>query len=452
MPRVLLYHASRDLVPLYAVYSLLFADHGISASHISLLLIIWSATSFVFEVPSGAWADTFDRRRLLVVSAVVYAAGFATWMIWQTFPGFALGFVLWGLSSSLMSGTFESLVYDELVSAAPSDAYPSLIGWAHSTALVANLAATLLAAPLLALGGYALVGWASVAICGGQARPRGDAARLRAGPTPRPRLAARRDRARRVALRRDAPRRSRRVAAPSRRASDPAAGGGHGRPDGLRRVLPARGPGPRGLHRRHPAAGRDHGRRAGGRHGPGRPHRAPRRARRGRSARPSGALLVSVGALVTPYVGFVAIGVGYGVLNNAMLVGETRLQDTITGPARATVTSVLGFLEEIVRPRGVRRVRARLARARLPGPRGAAGGPGPRGGSRPWLGACRRPGGSARILRSARRRPNLSRHAVAARAARRAGGSSRWTSRSPTWPWPTSAGPRSPSPSTRCPA
>jgi hypothetical protein len=29
-------------------------------------------------------------------------------------------------------------------------------------------------------------------------------------------------------------------------------------------------------------------------------------------------------------------------------VGETRLQDTITGPARATVTSVLGLLEEVV--------------------------------------------------------------------------------------------------------
>jgi hypothetical protein len=61
-----------------------------------------------------------------------------------------------------------------------------------------------------------------------------------------------------------------------------------------------------------------------------------------------GALLVSLGALSAPYAGFVAIAVGYGLLNNAMLVGETRLQDTITGPARATVTSVLGLLEEVV--------------------------------------------------------------------------------------------------------
>jgi len=60
-----------------------------------------------------------------------------------------------------------------------------------------------------------------------------------------------------------------------------------------------------------------------------------------------GAVLISVGALVSPYVGFVAIAVGYGLCNNAMLVGETRLQDTITGPARATVTSVLGVLEEV---------------------------------------------------------------------------------------------------------
>ncbi|MGA8248256.1 MAG: MFS transporter, partial [Nocardioides sp.] len=62
----------------------------------------------------------------------------------------------------------------------------------------------------------------------------------------------------------------------------------------------------------------------------------------------AGAVLVSLGALVTPYAGFAAITVGYGLANNAMVVGETRLQDLITGPARATVTSVLGLLEEVV--------------------------------------------------------------------------------------------------------
>ena len=83
VPRVLAYHASRDFVPLYAVYPLLFSDRGVGPGQISVLFIIWSVTGFVCEVPSGAWADSFDRRRLLVVSAGIYALGFATWTFWH---------------------------------------------------------------------------------------------------------------------------------------------------------------------------------------------------------------------------------------------------------------------------------------------------------------------------------------------------------------------------------
>jgi MFS family permease len=347
VPRLLLYHASRDLVPLYAVYSLLFTDHGISAPHISLLLIIWSATSFVFEVPSGAWADAFDRRRLLVVSAFVYAAGFATWMTWQTFAGFATGFVLWGLSSALMSGTFEALVYDELVERGAAETYPGLIGWAHSTAMLANLAATALAAPLLAGGGYPLVGWASVGICGAQALL---AATLPVSPAARrpahgsPLAETERATSRYLAMLRAGLAESRH------------------RPDVRRTLLLAAAMvGLTAYDEYFPLVARAHG--VGTADIPllvaitvvgqvvgtalvGRTARLPARAVGAMLG--AGALLVSLGALVTPYAGFAAIGVGYGLLNNAMLVGETRLQDTITGPARATVTSVLGLLEEVV--------------------------------------------------------------------------------------------------------
>jgi hypothetical protein len=346
VPRVLAYHASRDFVPLYAVYSLLFSDHGVSASHISLLLIIWSATSFVFEVPSGAWADTFDRRHLLVLSAGIYAAGFATWMIWQTFAGFATGFVLWGLSSALMSGTFESLVSDELVACGAAGAYPSLIGWAHSTAMLTNLVATVLAAPLLAAGGYPLVGWASAGICGGQA--------LLAATLPVSRKARRPTH--------DSPLAETERAA-SRYLSMLRAGLAESRhhPEVRRVLLLAAGMvGLTAYDEYFPLVARAHGAhtadiplliaitvagQAVGTALVGRTARLPAKAIGVLLG--AGAVLVSVGALVTPYAGFVGIGVGYGLLNNAMLVGETRLQDTITGPARATVTSVLGLLEEV---------------------------------------------------------------------------------------------------------
>jgi hypothetical protein len=49
------------------VYTLLFSDTGLSVWQISSLFVIWSVSSFVLEVPSGACADATSRRRLLVV-------------------------------------------------------------------------------------------------------------------------------------------------------------------------------------------------------------------------------------------------------------------------------------------------------------------------------------------------------------------------------------------------
>ena len=61
----------------------------------------------------------------------------------------------------------------------------------------------------------------------------------------------------------------------------------------------------------------------------------------------SGALL-AVGALARHPAGFVAIAIGYGVIESAVVASDAKLQDSISGPARATVTSVSGLSSEIV--------------------------------------------------------------------------------------------------------
>lgn len=344
---VLGYHASRDFVPLYAVYALLFADHGVEPSQISLLFILWALTSFLCEIPSGAWADTFDRRGLLVLSAAVYGVGFSSWMVWQTFAGFALGFGCWGLSSALMSGTFESLVYDELVERGARERYAGLIGWAQSTALVASLAATGAAAGLFHVGGYPLVGWTSVAMAGVQgllAATLPVSARARHAPHGEGAVAATEHAAARYLA--------------MLRAGLAEAGR---RPDVRRILLLASAMVAMTTYDEYfPLVARAHGVSTAvvpvliGVTVVG---QATGTALVGRTARvdgrlvgvmvAAGSVLISVGVLVTPYAGFVAVAVGYGLCNNAMLVGETRLQDRISGPARATVTSVLGVLEDL---------------------------------------------------------------------------------------------------------
>lgn len=162
--RAVLFRGTRDLLPIYALYGVLFADHGLSTAQISLLLAIWSVTAFLLEVPSGAWADTVSRRRLLVLSCVLQAACFALWMLIPSFVGFALGFLVWGIASALESGTFEALIYDDLVARGEPSAYARIMGWSRGAQESTVLVAIVAAAPLFDIGGYPLVGWVSVGI------------------------------------------------------------------------------------------------------------------------------------------------------------------------------------------------------------------------------------------------------------------------------------------------
>lgn len=134
--RVYAFRFLNDCVLVYPVYTILFARTGLSVLQISLLLGIWSATTLVVDVPAGVLADRSSRRWLLVVSSVGKAAGFACWLGADGFAPFAAGFVLWGISSSLRSGTFESLVYDTLEQVGHADDYGRVAARAGAAARI----------------------------------------------------------------------------------------------------------------------------------------------------------------------------------------------------------------------------------------------------------------------------------------------------------------------------
>ncbi|MFB9539410.1 MULTISPECIES: MFS transporter [Streptomyces] len=154
-----------DFVLLYPVYALLFRDTGLSVWQISSLFALWSVTGVLLEVPSGAWADSVSRRRLLWIGPLLTAAGFALWTFLPSYGAFALGFVLWGAGGALASGACEALVYDELERLGAADRYARVMGRARAVGLVAVMAATGLAGPVFAWGGHTAVGAASVLVC-----------------------------------------------------------------------------------------------------------------------------------------------------------------------------------------------------------------------------------------------------------------------------------------------
>jgi MFS family permease len=154
-----------DFVLLYPVYALLFSDTGLSLWQISSLFALWSVTGVLLEVPSGVWADAVSRRLLLWLGPLLTAVGFALWVLVPSYWAFAVGFVLWGARGALGSGALEALVYDELERLGAAGRYAGVMGRARAAGLVAVMAATGLAGPVLGRGGYPAVGAASVLAC-----------------------------------------------------------------------------------------------------------------------------------------------------------------------------------------------------------------------------------------------------------------------------------------------
>ncbi|MGP3916501.1 MFS transporter [Nonomuraea sp. 10N515B] len=154
-----------EFILLYPVYTLLFIDTGLSVAETSSLFVIWSVTGMVLEVPSGAWADAVSRRLLLCLGPLLAGAGYALWILFPSYWAFAVGFVLWGAQGALVSGAYEALAYEELQCLGQESRYATVMGRAESAGLVAAAASIGLATPVFAVGGYPAVGVASVLAC-----------------------------------------------------------------------------------------------------------------------------------------------------------------------------------------------------------------------------------------------------------------------------------------------
>ncbi|MCX4472258.1 MFS transporter [Micromonospora sp. NBC_01655] len=154
-----------DFVLLYPLYALLFSDTGLSLWQISSLFVVWSVAGVVLELPSGAWADAVSRRLLLCLAPLCAAAGFALWVLVPSYPAFAVGFLLWGAGGALRSGALEALVFTELERLGVAGRYARVMGRARTAEMLAVVASILVAGPVFGWGGYPAVGAASVLAC-----------------------------------------------------------------------------------------------------------------------------------------------------------------------------------------------------------------------------------------------------------------------------------------------
>lgn len=118
---------------IWLFYYLQFTNY----SGIGLIETVLITTVTLTEIPTGAIADLFGKKKTLFLSFLLQAAG-ALWMaMTPNFSGLAFSVFVMGVGGTLYSGTLEALVYDTLKQSKRESTYDRVVSIMSSIQLVA---------------------------------------------------------------------------------------------------------------------------------------------------------------------------------------------------------------------------------------------------------------------------------------------------------------------------
>ncbi len=151
----------KDFLLIYPVYLLLFESKGLSVVDISLLLVIWSISLIVLEIPSGILADRWSRKSMIIIGTSLKVVALLLWLLAEGFALFAASFVFWGVQEAFCSGSTEALLFDVLKHHSLDHDYEKYAGrGAFYTGIAVTL--SMLCGGFVASIGFPVALWASV--------------------------------------------------------------------------------------------------------------------------------------------------------------------------------------------------------------------------------------------------------------------------------------------------
>ena len=93
---------------------LVFLDRGLSFFAIGLLIACRDLTVNLLEIPSGAAADSFGRRRAMMISFVAYIISFLVLGAASNLVWLFLGMILFGIGDTFRTGTHKAMIFEWL--------------------------------------------------------------------------------------------------------------------------------------------------------------------------------------------------------------------------------------------------------------------------------------------------------------------------------------------------
>ena len=90
---------------------LLFLERGFSFTQIGLLVAFREILVNIFEIPSGALADTYGRRRCMIISFTSYILSFALFGSVRAYASFFAAMFFFAMGEAFRTGTHKAMIF-----------------------------------------------------------------------------------------------------------------------------------------------------------------------------------------------------------------------------------------------------------------------------------------------------------------------------------------------------
>lgn len=141
-----------------ACWAALLAARGFTLAQIGLAEAVFHFTSFWFEVPSGAIADVFGRKRSMIISQCLSAGASIAMLLSSSMESVCIGMAISALGYNFATGSREALAYESLKQYGREAAYEKFVVNDGTIWQIGTAAATLCAGAALWMGPRAAYG------------------------------------------------------------------------------------------------------------------------------------------------------------------------------------------------------------------------------------------------------------------------------------------------------
>ncbi|MDE0634379.1 MAG: MFS transporter [Candidatus Poribacteria bacterium] len=142
---------------------LAFREKGLSFFQIGILYGFREICTNLFEIPSGALADLYGRRRAMIFSFCAYIASFATFAVSKSLPMLFGAMFFFGLGDAFRTGTHKAMIFDWLRLQDRLDEKTKVYGFTRSWSQMGSAVSVLIAGVLVFYrGNFTDIFWFSI--------------------------------------------------------------------------------------------------------------------------------------------------------------------------------------------------------------------------------------------------------------------------------------------------